>query len=61
MEDSQVGIQVGDVVTLISGGPDMTVNCITTDGIICEWFNEWECHTHTFGFNSLRKIEEKSE
>lgn len=32
------GFKVGDVVELKSGGPDMTVEDITDDGVACVWF-----------------------
>lgn len=40
--DSLDGIMVGDIVTLRSGGPEMTVNAINADAdlLICVWFSQ---------------------
>ncbi len=32
--------EIGDVVCLKSGGPDMSVEQVTNDEIVCIWFDE---------------------
>jgi len=35
-----MGLNVGDVVELKSGGPKMTIAAIKTDRVFCVWFNQ---------------------
>jgi len=49
-------LKVGDVVTLNSGGPKMTINGIQTNGhVVCVWFSEDEFKNATLNPYSLKK------
>jgi len=47
-------IDIGDIVRLKSGGPDMTVSKINEDGFTCIWFNKLE--TGSFIFQEAENI-----
>ncbi len=50
-------INVGDVVTLKSGGPKMTVFLVRDSGAECQWFNDEERVLHGFFLvTSLAKV-----
>lgn len=52
--------QIGDVVRLKSGGPDMTVTYLGTDGQIqCEWYEGGQFAHHAFPPAALVKAEPK--
>jgi uncharacterized protein YodC (DUF2158 family) len=38
MANIMVEFEVGDVVSLNSGGPNMTVSEIDGDNVLCQWF-----------------------
>lgn len=65
-EEVKCKFSVGDVVRLKSGGPDMTVSCLTEVKshncirVDCLWFNDNEVHEHAF-FNEGMLISTKSE
>lgn len=42
-------IETGDIVQLKSGGPRMTAAEVSTDIVICHWFDHDE-HAHLQGF-----------
>lgn len=47
-------VKVGDVVTLRSGGPEMTVKAVYSDGDIeCQWFAGKKLESGFFPLNSL--------
>jgi uncharacterized protein YodC (DUF2158 family) len=46
-----------DIVTLTSGGPDMTVESAGPDGIWCVWFESKRCHRKLFAAALLKKRE----
>ncbi|HBC3496597.1 TPA: DUF2158 domain-containing protein [Vibrio parahaemolyticus] len=51
---------IGDVVTLKSGSPLMTVGYINNDGkIFCQWFLEGEVKSYSFHPQSLEKFEDQ--
>jgi uncharacterized protein YodC (DUF2158 family) len=39
-DNHRTGFRVGDVVTLKSGGPRMTVVSDGADELVCQWFDE---------------------
>jgi len=47
-------IKAGDVVVLMSGGPDMTVRWVDKDECYCEWFDGKKSAGGTFLVTSLR-------
>lgn len=50
--------QVGDVVQLKSGGPDMTIENFTDGGsALCVWFDGTERKSGTFNPRALMKVE----
>lgn len=53
---SELAISVGDVVTLKSGGPQMTVRAIDGDAAECEWFAEDTHYERSFKVATLRPI-----
>lgn len=56
------GFQPGDIVTLRSGGPDMTVDEMRTDGhVIVWWFVGSERMREAFHARCLRMIEKRPE
>ena len=50
---------VGDVVKLKSGGPNMTVDVPAGSRYICVWFEGNTCRRETFDQGALEKVEEK--
>lgn len=54
-------LKPGDVVSLKSGGPNMTVDAIEQvngqDKAICFWFTEEQAHKATFAVTSLESLE----
>lgn len=52
--------KVGDLVTLKSGGPSMTVNGEKRDDdlVTCQWFDGRELHTDAFDSPCLVRFEE---
>jgi uncharacterized protein YodC (DUF2158 family) len=50
---------VGDVVRLKSGGPDMTVDNASSSRIICNWFEGVIMHTAEFDQGTLEKVPTK--
>ncbi|MGE7205314.1 DUF2158 domain-containing protein [Sphingomonas sp. NPDC019816] len=38
-----VTFKPGDLVSLRSGSPIMTVSSISAEGVVCEWWNDSEC------------------
>ncbi|UVX33143.1 MAG: putative small protein [Bacteriophage sp.] len=53
-------MNIGDIVVLKSGGPNMTISEITLTGIVCVWY---DCDNHrfcydTFKIDVLNKIKE---
>jgi uncharacterized protein YodC (DUF2158 family) len=56
--------QVGNVVQLKSGGPDMTVNHILSSNVVCQWFDypqhqERRLRKGTFTHYALKPVPEK--
>lgn len=53
-------LAMGDVVTLKSGGPDMTVSEILPDGVVrCDWFSiDWQHQTSRFARRTLKPTEQ---
>lgn len=52
---SNAGIQVGDVVRLKSGGPQMTVKWVEAGDAYCEWFDGNKKTGEEFALTSLLK------
>ena len=50
------GFQVGDVVTLKSGGPDMTVQSTEGDHVWCQWFGGRKLERGRFPIASLTPV-----
>ena len=48
--------KIGDVVQLISGGPKMTVNKLTSEGIETLWFVGDDLLNRLFSKDSLEKV-----
>jgi uncharacterized protein YodC (DUF2158 family) len=46
----------GDVVTLRSGGPQMTIKFIDEGDVYCEWFLNGEVKGATFVASQLEKV-----
>lgn len=49
-------IQVGDVVQLAAGGPDMTVQARSQNLVYCAWMADGGLHQGTFETASLRRL-----
>lgn len=52
-------IKPGDVVVLMSGGPEMTVCSVTAEGVECIWFekdNHKDLHARSFKDFTLRRV-----
>lgn len=45
-------MNIGDIVVLKSGGPNMTISEITFTGIICIWYN---CDSHRFCYDTFKE------
>ena len=50
-------LKAGDVVSLKSGGPRMTISSKGTNGCYCKWFSGEEVKHDTFTPESLEKVE----
>jgi uncharacterized protein YodC (DUF2158 family) len=50
---------VGDIVKLKSGGPNMTVDNASSSRIICTWFEGLILHTAEFDQGALEKVTAK--
>jgi uncharacterized protein YodC (DUF2158 family) len=51
--------EIGDVVQLRSGGPNMTVHGVISDGdIVCQWFEIDVVHEENFPKEALRTVEQ---
>lgn len=49
--------QIGDIVRLKSGGPDMTVNTVHPDGEYnCQWFAGKKLESGYFKHEALEKV-----
>jgi len=45
-----MGLKIGDIVELRSGGPKMTVAAVKAERVFCVWFNRKEdCHEEKTG------------
>jgi uncharacterized protein YodC (DUF2158 family) len=59
---SQIGVsmaapyQVGDVVELKSGGPNMTVESCDDQEVVCIWFSKDETKRGVFPNNAVKKV-----
>ncbi len=52
---------VGEVVQLVSGGPEMAVRLQSSDGdVYCQWFAGKKLEKGTFPPESLRRVEQES-
>jgi uncharacterized protein YodC (DUF2158 family) len=49
--------QIGDVVELKSGGPDMTVESIEDLKASCVWFDKGDMKRALFPSNTLQKVQ----
>ncbi len=50
-------LNVGDIVYLVSGGPNMTVTYTDlTDVVICMWFIEDVCEARELHIATLQKV-----
>jgi uncharacterized protein YodC (DUF2158 family) len=47
---------VGDIVKLKSGGPNMTVDNASSSRIICNWFEGLILHTAEFDQGAIEKV-----
>jgi len=47
--------KIGDVVQLLSGGPNMTVCMVNGDEVSCRWFNGKTLNSALFNVNELKK------
>lgn len=63
---NKTAFQVGDIVKLKSGGPDMTVQYerkdslkMPTSSYLCQWFAGKKLDEGIFRFESLVKVEDK--
>jgi uncharacterized protein YodC (DUF2158 family) len=57
-------INIGDIVKLKGGGPQMTVCGFKTlfiDEVLCQWFEKCRLHSGYFPKDALEKVEEKKE
>jgi uncharacterized protein YodC (DUF2158 family) len=51
-----MAFQIGEVVHLKSGGPDMTIEAITADDhVVCVWFQKKELNKQEFAVATLVK------
>jgi uncharacterized protein YodC (DUF2158 family) len=50
------GIQVGDVVVLVDGGPEMTVQACSQNLAYCAWLAEGRLRQGTFEIEGLRRL-----
>jgi uncharacterized protein YodC (DUF2158 family) len=50
------GIQVGDLVTPVAGGPEMTVQARSQDLAYCAWLVDGRLQQGTFDVAGLRRI-----
>jgi uncharacterized protein YodC (DUF2158 family) len=49
--------QIGDVVELKSGGPDMTVESIEEVKVLCIWFDKADMKQARFPSDTLQKVQ----
>jgi uncharacterized protein YodC (DUF2158 family) len=58
---AELGMTIGSIVTLKSGGPNMTVTHISADDYVsCVWFDNDQHNQHqTFPVGSLQVVKEK--
>lgn len=49
--------QIGEVVELKSGGPDMTIEAIEELKAKCVWFNKADIQRAEFPWNALQKVQ----
>ena len=48
--------EIGDVVQLKSGGPEMTVTAVNNNEVACAWFKELQPQWFEFNCGTVRKI-----
>ena len=53
--DDAMQFNIGDVVSLKSGGPEMTVESVNDPEIICVWFERQKYHRKTFRREMLQE------
>jgi uncharacterized protein YodC (DUF2158 family) len=56
-----MGLKIGDVVRLKTGGPEMTVEAVDTNSsdVFCTWFAENASQRSRFKSLILRKVEQE--
>lgn len=57
MRTGPIKLEVGNIVRLQSGGPNMTVVAVGSWGLVtCQWFDGNKLYTEKFVYDTLRKI-----